>query len=264
MEWLTARSDAELVLLRAVLQSGRIHTPLTATRLRAIGLSGDWAEPLGALLEGAWSAGSLAAAIDWVLTERNHAAARRPRVVSTHPGVAEPGFVDTSVVLRRLFQNARSEVLLAGFRVTDRSLLEHLIRRDSERLDVRIFFHIDGEVDPRGWKRKTRGQIDPDAYPVWWWREFLDRVWPEKLDPPRGYYSPLTLTSEDGYRSMHIKTAVIDRRQWLVTSANFTDRALHRNMELGVLIEDERAAERVIHHFEMQAAAGVFVPFSSS
>ena len=261
MEWLSERSDAELALLRQALRSGRIHAPLTPIRLRSTSLPAQWAAPLSSLLDGPWTAESLAAAIEWVEAERARAAALRPRVVSTHPGVAEPGFVDTSVVLRRLLQNAKSEVLIAGFRVTDRTLLAHLFRREAERLHIQLFFHLDGEVDPRGWKRKQRGPIDPEAYPSWWWREFLAEVWPLKILPPQGFYSPLTLTNSDGYRSMHIKTVVVDRRQWLVTSANFTDRGQHRNMELGVLIAEEAAAERVIHHFELQRAAGVFVPF---
>ena len=50
--------------------------------------------------------------------------------------ILEAGFVDTAVVMRRLFRQAKREVLIAGFRVTDRALLENLRRPEARKLDV--------------------------------------------------------------------------------------------------------------------------------
>jgi len=45
--------------------------------------------------------------------------------------------------------------------------------------------------------------------------------------------------------NQHAKCIVVDDREALVTSANFTDRGQTRNIEVGVLIEDSRFASRL-------------------
>jgi phosphatidylserine/phosphatidylglycerophosphate/cardiolipin synthase-like enzyme len=45
--------------------------------------------------------------------------------------------------------------------------------------------------------------------------------------------------------SLHAKCVVVDERWSLVTSANFTNRAQTRNIELGVLIDDEPFAQKI-------------------
>jgi phosphatidylserine/phosphatidylglycerophosphate/cardiolipin synthase-like enzyme len=44
------------------------------------------------------------------------------------------------------------------------------------------------------------------------------------------------------FASLHAKCVVVDGRWVFVTSANFTDRGQTRNIEVGVLLDDERLA----------------------
>lgn len=248
--WLVSLSSAELSDLAGAADSGRLLPDLTPGLLELLGLPGKWVEPINRSSPLALAAGAKA-----LLAQRE--GQRRPHVVSSSLRETDPGFEDTAVVLRRLFAQAQREVLIAGFRVTDRSLLEPLRRSDAKRLDVSIYFHIQTELDWRG--RPRRGSPDAETWPRRWWCGFLDDVWPEAMDPPRGLYSPLTLGRQgDGYHSMHAKTVVVDRRWWLVSSANLTDRAMSRNLELGVLHEDETLAEGVVAHFEALEGAGAF------
>ena len=52
---------------------------------------------------------------------------------------------------------------------------------------------------------------------------------------------------EDG-AALHAKAVVADRSVALVTSANFTAHALTRNIELGLLIRDDRVAGGIDAH----------------
>jgi phosphatidylserine/phosphatidylglycerophosphate/cardiolipin synthase-like enzyme len=79
---------------------------------------------------------------------------------------------------------------------------------------------------------------------------FRTQEWPgERL--PELYYDPRSLGLEAVKRSsLHAKCVVVDRRVALVTSANFTEAAQTRNIEVGALIRDERFAARLAGHFE--------------
>jgi phosphatidylserine/phosphatidylglycerophosphate/cardiolipin synthase-like enzyme len=56
---------------------------------------------------------------------------------------------------------------------------------------------------------------------------------------------------------LHAKCVVVDRRVAFVTSANFTEAAQTRNIEVGALIRCERFAARLAVHFETLADAGL-------
>jgi phosphatidylserine/phosphatidylglycerophosphate/cardiolipin synthase-like enzyme len=56
---------------------------------------------------------------------------------------------------------------------------------------------------------------------------------------------------------LHAKCIVVDRRIAFVTSANFTEAAQTRNIEIGALIRCERLAARLIGHFETLVDAGL-------
>jgi hypothetical protein len=64
-------------------------------------------------------------------------------------------------------------------------------------------------------------------------------------------------------RRDYTKCIVVDERRALVTSANFTKRAQTRNIEVGVLIEDEHFARALVHQWRSAAEAGVFVAVKS-
>lgn len=48
---------------------------------------------------------------------------------------------------------------------------------------------------------------------------------------------------------VHAKCAIADRKAALITSANLTEAAMENNMELGLLVEDNRLAGRLADHF---------------
>src|SRR5262249_58691906 len=88
---------------------------------------------------------------------------------------------------------------------------------------------------------------------------FAVQEWPGSRLPEL-YYDPRSLDAEAVKRSsLHAKCIVVDRRVALVTSANFTEAAQQRNIEVGALIRCERFAARLARPFETLADAGLLI-----
>jgi phosphatidylserine/phosphatidylglycerophosphate/cardiolipin synthase-like enzyme len=247
LERLAGLGAAEREKLQRLLRSGRLEgrTGSLSLLLSSQGMQRHAA--MLSALEG-WSSAQLLDFLEW---SGERSGGQNVELVRTQPAEVGEG-VDTSVTLRQLFLQAEEEVLVAGFRLTDRELFQPL-RREGKALRVRLFVDIDPTVNVYGREQRP---ADPLLWPAQWRREFLRWIWPEGLPEPELYHAPLGLLPGT---SMHMKTVVVDRRQWLVTSANFTSRGQERNFEIGALIRDPEAAGRVLQWFEELVAGGIFV-----
>jgi phosphatidylserine/phosphatidylglycerophosphate/cardiolipin synthase-like enzyme len=91
-------------------------------------------------------------------------------------------------------------------------------------------------------------------------RRFVDQVWPGRRFP-EVFFDPRSTDPDPSRRaSLHAKCVVVDSERSLVSSANFTEAAQLRNVEVGVLIRSRAFAERLIQHFESLAAEGFLQP----
>jgi phosphatidylserine/phosphatidylglycerophosphate/cardiolipin synthase-like enzyme len=93
-------------------------------------------------------------------------------------------------------------------------------------------------------------------------RRFTDRFarveWPADRHLPKLYYDPRSLEIEAAKRAcLHAKCIVVDRRCVFVSSANLTEAAQERNIEVGLLIRSTSLAERLSWHFAALVAEGV-------
>lgn len=78
-------------------------------------------------------------------------------------------------------------------------------------------------------------------------------TWPAELRPETG----------NGKRaSLHVKCAVADGERLLVSSANLTEYAFTKNMELGLLVEGGDVPRRVQAHLDALLASGVLRPLA--
>ena len=257
-EALLALPDAELERLDEALRTRRIGLDSSTALLRSYGWPASWAALLQLAREHGYTAAQLAEFTAGLRAARKAVPRRRVDLVATRPRQGDVNLLDTSVAVRRLFANAQHEVVVAGFRINDRDMLEPLRRPAGHGLDVRLFVDINPEFDALG-RRQTR-PASLEAWPTTWWSQFLESVWPKFMDLPRAWYAPATLgPSADGeWRSMHVKSVIVDRRILFLTSANFTRRGHERNIELGALIEDPERAEECVAVFEEWIGAGVF------
>jgi phosphatidylserine/phosphatidylglycerophosphate/cardiolipin synthase-like enzyme len=255
-------TDADLTALAAALRSGRLHVPFTGVSLQRFCApvhAETTAARLRQLHEEGMQSQHLALLAETILRTRAQLPQQADLVdlVWTGPETLSVTNRDTGVVVRDLFGSAETEVLVAGFAVYQgRSVFKRLATRMEERPGLRVKLFLDVQRHP------TDTSLDADVL-----RRFLHRFrtqeWPgEQL--PELYYDPRSLDREAVKRSsLHAKCVVIDRRLAFVTSANFTEAAQMRNIEVGALIRSERFAARLAGHFETLTDVGLLKPVSS-
>ena len=72
---------------------------------------------------------------------------------------------------------------------------------------------------------------------------------------------PLSLDEAPEKRAaLHAKCVVVDRHTVFVSSANFTEAAHERNIEVGLLIQGGWLADRITGHFEAMVVEGLLLP----
>jgi phosphatidylserine/phosphatidylglycerophosphate/cardiolipin synthase-like enzyme len=59
---------------------------------------------------------------------------------------------------------------------------------------------------------------------------------------------------------LHAKCIVVDGEAVFISSANFTEAAQERNIEVGLLVKSCRLAEQLVLHFDTLLAANLLVP----
>ncbi len=94
-------------------------------------------------------------------------------------------------------------------------------------------------------------------------RALADRFW--KTDwpgrsRPRVYFDPRALELDGPDGVLHAKAVVADDEAAFVTSANLTEAALDRNVELGLLVRDRALAASVLSYFQGLIDRGRFQP----
>jgi phosphatidylserine/phosphatidylglycerophosphate/cardiolipin synthase-like enzyme len=131
------------------------------------------------------------------------------------PGIARP----TERVIREMIDGAATEIILLGYELTDRDLIVQAAAASCRGAGVIV-------ICDRG-----RGAA----------QRVLDS-WPSRTPPPRIFHDR---ERADGapYASMHAKCLLVDSRDLLVTSANFTFHGLRGNIEIGVRLGGAPAME---------------------
>jgi len=236
--------------LEVAVERRSLACPVGVTGLRAAGF-GDYADVLVAALGGLDRLAVLAV-LRAVIAERVHRPASKLELVWTGPLTAQAAHRDTGVVMRQLFARAQREVIIGGFRFdAGADLFEPLHRAMAERgVKSTVFLDIEDHAHTAA---------DGPAYAKRRIAEFLTKNWPFGAPHPEVYYDPRTAVPGPPWVSLHAKCVVVDQRWSLVTSANFTDRAQTRNIELGVLIEDETFARSVVSQWTALVSAGSVV-----
>ena len=94
-------------------------------------------------------------------------------------------------------------------------------------------------------------------------RKFADRFWGTDWpgsSRPTVYYDPRALELDGPGGVLHAKTVVADDEAVFVTSANLTEAALDRNIEVGLLVRDRALAASVSSHFRGLIERGLLNP----
>ncbi len=167
-----------------------------------------------------------------------------PDLVVSGPDVPGVPTADTYAVVQSLFQEAQNEIVLAGYAFHNGKLLfDRLAEQKRIRPELRIIFHVDVP-------RRAGDTTSCDNIILRYAEEFRTRHWPWQPFP-EVYFDPRAMDSDSNSRaSLHAKVVVVDRCKLFLTSANFTEAAHQRNIEMGLLSRAAYLAEQVAAYFE--------------
>jgi phosphatidylserine/phosphatidylglycerophosphate/cardiolipin synthase-like enzyme len=243
-------SERDLREAALALRSGRLAPPYSEVALQRI-VSGGLAREAAAAFQRLAGAGftpeQLALTLELVAADRR----QRPRLedvlelVTTGPDVDAVGGRDTAVVVRELFANARESVLVAGYAVYQgQRVFQALADRMEElpELQVRLFLDIQR---PYGDTTASAELIRRFAH------RFREHEWPGDRRPPRLFFDVRSLEVEAAKRaSLHAKVIVVDGREVFISSANLTEAAQQRNVEVGVRFRSAAMARQLTAFFD--------------
>ena len=92
---------------------------------------------------------------------------------------------------------------------------------------------------------------------------FWGKAWPGKTRPSV-YYDPRSVADDGPGGVLHAKAVVADDEAVFITSANLTEAAFDRNIELGLLARDRTLAETTVLHFRTLIEQGLLLLLPSS
>jgi phosphatidylserine/phosphatidylglycerophosphate/cardiolipin synthase-like enzyme len=250
-------SVRDLSEIAAALRASRLAAPITAVALQRLlpdCLARVIAPELQQLIEQGFTLPQMAILLELIVKDRTQRPALEDIVdlVTTGPESANVTNRDTGVVVRELFAHAETTVLVAGYAVYQgqhvfASLADRMATKPE--LDVRMFFDVQRGA---GDTSNTAEIIRRFAH------RFTSQQWPQDHPVPKVFYDPRSLDPAAEKRAcLHAKCVVVDGKSVFISSANFTEAAQERNIEMGLLIHSRWLAERVVQYFDTLLDAGL-------
>lgn len=248
-EALAQLRENDLRSLAGAIRTGRIGFPYAISSLaRIVGaqMAGPVAEALQSLSNEGCGPNALACCIE-MLTE---ASSMRPSIedsvqlVMTAPTQSNAYHRDTKVVVADLFRRAEKSVLIAGYAVHQgKQIFEELASRMEKisSLHVRAFLNLPPQPG---------NVLTPPELVSRFVSEFSKRHWPAGHRLPEVYYDRRGIEAANNEPiSLHAKCVVLDEQELFVSSANFTEAAQNRNIEMGVLLNSPPLARQATQFF---------------
>jgi len=230
--------------LAGALESGLITMPGSVAAMRSVlGLREGAEDIVGALCELTRLGFSAQASAAWIRAVE-HAISRTPRpdLVWSGPEVRGDHARDTRRVYEELLGSAERFVWACSYAYFDGPrAFEVLARRMDARPELRVVLLLNIQ--------RQRGDTTVADQLV---RKFADRFWGTDWpgsSRPEVYYDPRSLELDGPAGVLHAKAVVVDDEAVFVTSANLTEAALDRNIEMGLLVRDRALAASVSNHF---------------
>ena len=173
-----------------------------------------------------------------------------PDFVWTGPEVVGLHARDTRRVYEELIGSARHSIWVCSYAFFDgpRAFATLAARMDANPgLEVTLLLNI----------ARRRGDTTAADSLV---RRFADKFWGEAWPGgvrPRVFYDPRSVAEDGPGGVLHAKAVVADGEAVFITSANLTEAAFDRNIELGLLVRDSTLAETTVIHFRTLIEKGL-------
>jgi phosphatidylserine/phosphatidylglycerophosphate/cardiolipin synthase-like enzyme len=252
-------NSEDLSQLAGALRSGRIAPPFGALVLRRYvpeGVAAVVAEELQKRIDEGMESRHLANCLDLLWQDRRQRPVAEDLIDLVWTGPESPGIVnrDTAVVVREMFRSAKASVLVAGYAVYQ----GHVVFKElAERMDQSPELQVQMYLDIQ---RPHQDQSSATELIRAFAERFVRNEWPGRR-LPKLYYDPRSLEADQAKRtSLHAKCVVVDKEVAFVSSANFTEAAQRRNLEVGVLLRSKSFGQKLTNHFESLAALSILKP----
>jgi hypothetical protein len=245
--------------LAAALRTGRLSppfSPVALSRIVGTAVSLDVSSSLQNLFEAGCSIPAMGAWLE-ILSD---ASSSRPQLedlatlVMTGPVATDAVHRDTRVVVSDLFRRAEKSVVIAGYAIYQgKQIFQELGTRMEklQSLNVRLYLNLSIRT---GDTRSDSAKLTSSA------KEFLDRHWPSSSQLPEVYYDRRGLeANHNAPVSFHSKCVILDEKELFVSSANFTEAAQNRNVEMGVLLSSPILANQALSFFAELVRVGICI-----
>lgn len=166
----------------------------------------------------------------------------RPDLVWSGPEVVGVHARDTRRVYEELLGGASRSIWACSYVYFDGPKAFDLLAKRMDAvpdLDVTLLLNV----------QRARGDTSAPEEVV---RRFADRLWKRDWPgqrTPRVYYDPRSLDLSGESSVLHAKAVVTDDESVFITSANLTEAAFDRNIEIGLVVRDQSLALSVVSHF---------------
>lgn len=241
--------------LVSALETGSLGAPYSANSVQSVlGLAKGGEEAIVALRELEQSGITGAAAAAWIRSV-DEATSRTPRPDLVWSGPEVPGLHarDTRRVFDELLGSAEQSIWASTYAFWEGArAFKVLAERMDARAEVRVTLLLNIQ--------RKRGDTTAADQVV---RKFADRFWATDWpgsSRPRVFFDPRALELDHPAGVLHAKAIVVDDEAVFVTSANFTEAALDRNIELGLLVRDRTLAASITTHFGTLIDQGLLLP----
>lgn len=232
--------------LAGAFDTGLVAAPYSLGALRAALGAPDVGERLLVAvreMERLGLAGASAAALVRTVSEVTRRTTK-PDIVWSGPEVPGLHARDTRRVFEELLSTAERSIWASTYAFFDGpKVFDILSRRMDARATLQVTLLLNIE--------RRRGDTTAVDQLV---RKFAERFWTTQWPGaarPRVFYDPRSLELEGPTGVLHAKAVVADDEAVLVTSANLTEAALDRNIELGLLVRDRALAASLARHFHL-------------
>jgi phosphatidylserine/phosphatidylglycerophosphate/cardiolipin synthase-like enzyme len=244
LEPLLALSAHRRARLLSALRTGTVAPPYPIPAVNAaLGGSG---EAVGAALQALAARNLAPAAVVFALEAAEQALGSidRPELVWSGPEVPGVHARDTRRVFEELVDGARNSIWVSAYTFYDgpKAFKRLAARMDAApAVQVTLLLNI----------QRKANETSAVAELV---KRFADRFWKKEWPGerrPSVFYDPRSLAPAGGEGVLHAKALVVDDATAFITSANLTEAAFDRNLELGVLSRDRTLASGLARHFRI-------------
>ena len=255
-------SGRDLETLSSALRSGRLPIPYSAPMTRpyvSVSVVDGVVKDLDGLANQGFEGPQIAVLIDAIRNARSEA--RRideiVELVTTGPEAPQTTNRDTSVVVQDLFRRAEKSVVIVGYAIYQGQMVfDSLAKRMNlvNDLDVTMYLNL-----PPSPTTEVESIITHRFM-----KDFRSKHWPEDCRIPTIFYDPRSIDVDRSKRaSLHAKCIVVDEKEMFISSANFTERAQYRNIEVGLRLSSERLSSQLTRHFASLVENGNLKPAST-